>query len=259
MNPYDIDLDKLNSATKYPSIPTYHMLGDRGCLTEEVQVSFQGEELLYTEKIDGTNARIILIGGGDFFIGSREELLYFSGDLLCNPSQGIVKAIQKIAFEFAEELIEEDSIRVIYGEVYGHKIGKGAKNYTQEQNLGFRVFDTMRFADERELKELLEKPIDQIALWREQGKQCFEGEKTLLEFSTMSDATLTPRLVGENPPPNTVEETFSWLQTMLPGTTYAALDGKGGKPEGVVVRTPTRSKIAKIRFEDYERTMRKRG
>lgn len=259
MDIYQTNLDKLNSATKYPSISTYHALGDRGCLTEEVQVSFDGEKLLYTEKIDGTNARIILIGGGDFFIGSREELLYFSGDLLYNPSQGIVKTIQKTAIEFAEKLAEEDGVRVIYGEVYGHKIGKGAKNYTSEQNLGFRVFDTVKFGSEEDLSQLLEKPIEQIALWREQGNQCFGNEETLNELATIDGVCLTPRLFAEYPPPQTVEETLEWLTRILPDKTNAALDGEGGKPEGIVLRTQTRSKIAKIRFEDYERTMRKRA
>lgn len=258
MNPYKLDLKKLNSVTKYPSIPTYHALGDRGCLTEEIQVSFEGEEPLYTEKIDGTNARIILTGEGYFFIGSREELLYFSGDLIYNPSQGIVKTICGVATDFAEELATESGLRVIYGEVYGHKIGKGAKNYTNQQQLGFRIFDTISFADERELLELLEKPIEQIALWREHGGQCFGNEKALLELSTVSEATLTPRLTDKDRLPNTIEGTLKWLNTALPGATYAALDGKGGKPEGIVVRTQSRSKIAKIRFEDYERTMRNR-
>jgi hypothetical protein len=31
-----LDLAALNTATKYPSIPTYHALGDRGGLTEDV-------------------------------------------------------------------------------------------------------------------------------------------------------------------------------------------------------------------------------
>jgi hypothetical protein len=44
-----------------------------------------------------------------------------------------------------------------------------------------------------------------------------------------------------------------WLESMLP-TTLVALDtDAGGSPEGLVVRTADRSRIAKIRFEDYQR------
>ncbi len=68
------DLNKLNSMTKYPSIPTYHALGDKGALLEQT-VSFDGEIIL-TEKIDGTNSRIVLLPDGNFVLGSREELLF---------------------------------------------------------------------------------------------------------------------------------------------------------------------------------------
>ena len=35
-----IDLGKLNSMTKYPSILTYHALGDKGVLQDAVQIPF---------------------------------------------------------------------------------------------------------------------------------------------------------------------------------------------------------------------------
>jgi hypothetical protein len=38
--------------------------------------------------------------------------------------------------------------------------------------------------------------------------------------------------------------------------TRAGLDRAAGRPEGLVVRNKDRSKIAKLRFEDYERTLR---
>ncbi|MBW4637687.1 MAG: hypothetical protein KME05_05520 [Gloeocapsa sp. UFS-A4-WI-NPMV-4B04] len=53
--------------TKYPSIPTYHPLGNKGVLLEEA-VSFEGEVVL-TEKIDATNSRIILLPNGNFVLG----------------------------------------------------------------------------------------------------------------------------------------------------------------------------------------------
>jgi ATP-dependent RNA circularization protein (DNA/RNA ligase family) len=52
--------------TKYPSIPTYHTLGDKGILLEET-ISFDSEVIL-TEKVDGTNSRIILLPDGTFVI-----------------------------------------------------------------------------------------------------------------------------------------------------------------------------------------------
>ena len=49
-----IDLGKLNSTTKYPSILTYHALGEKGVLQEVVQIAFEGR-IIGTEKVD-TNA-----------------------------------------------------------------------------------------------------------------------------------------------------------------------------------------------------------
>ncbi len=53
-----VDLGKLNSMTKYPSILTYHALGDKGLLQETVQIPFEGR-VIGTEKVDGTNTRLI--------------------------------------------------------------------------------------------------------------------------------------------------------------------------------------------------------
>ena len=79
----------LNSLTKYPSIPTLHALGEKGRLTETLNVDFSGDDVYATEKIDGTNARIIMLGD-EYIIGSRENLLTHSDDLLFDPAQGIV-------------------------------------------------------------------------------------------------------------------------------------------------------------------------
>src|ERR1051326_571600 len=72
-------LARLNSATQYPSILTYHALGERGRLTEDRTTDFSTvnpDDVEVTEKIDGTNARIIIpprrMGGA--LIGSRTEL-----------------------------------------------------------------------------------------------------------------------------------------------------------------------------------------
>lgn len=93
---YSVDLKKLNSLTKYPSIPTYHALGERGKLSETIQVNFANQFIIGTEKIDGTNARIICFSDG-YVIGSREELLYAKGDLIGNPAMGIVEALKPLA------------------------------------------------------------------------------------------------------------------------------------------------------------------
>jgi len=97
------DLRALNSATKYPSILTYHKLGERGRLTDVLNIDPQGS-LVVTEKVDGTNTRVIFMPDGYFLIGSREHLLYAKGDLIGNPALGIVESIKDLAEQMGSKL-----------------------------------------------------------------------------------------------------------------------------------------------------------
>ena len=124
----ELDLAKLNSATKYPSIPTYHALGEKGALLDET-VDFDGQPLIATEKVDGINSRIILMPDGCYLIGSREELLHARGDLIHNPALGIVETLKQTA-ERMVELVSTpaDTITVVYLETYGeHRVQRGLR------------------------------------------------------------------------------------------------------------------------------------
>jgi hypothetical protein len=55
--------------------------------TEEA-TAFAGT-VIATEKVDGTNSRVICLPDGCSLLGSREELLYGKGDLIGNPALGI--------------------------------------------------------------------------------------------------------------------------------------------------------------------------
>ena len=97
---YETDgLRKLNSITKYPSVLTYHNLGQRGSLVDSLveDKCFDKHRSVYiTEKIDGTNSRIVFSTNAngevdDYIIGSREDFLFAKGDRIVNPALGIVK------------------------------------------------------------------------------------------------------------------------------------------------------------------------
>src|SRR5690606_18151878 len=138
--------NKLNTVTKYPSILTYHAMGDKGRLAETLShpINNKDEAIYLTEKIDGTNARMIFCGK-DYVIGSREELLYAKGDRIVNPTLGIVNKLKSEAEKISNTLnLDDDEIVVVYGEVYGGNIGKNKKNYTKQGHFGFRVFDLWR-------------------------------------------------------------------------------------------------------------------
>ncbi len=238
-------LNKINSMTKYPSILTYHKLGERGRLQNSIQVPFKGSAIL-TEKIDGVNGRIILFPDGFYLIGSREELLYAKGDLIGNPQLGIVDTLKPIA----EKLKPRLWLTTFYFEVFGGKTTKGSKQYTKDSTLmSARLFD-VSFVQSSEQERIIGLSPEKIASWRDNGGQQFYPEDALEKLNL----PLTPR-IGIDSIPYDLEETYEWMKIKIKKT-YVSLDSDAsGNPEGIVIRTYYRSTIAKLRFEDYKRAI----
>lgn len=249
---------ELNTATKYPSIETYHVLGERGRLTEDLG-PFQGihpnEDVFLTEKVDGTNGRIVLLPGGDYFIGSRENLLYAKGDRVEAPDLSIVPTLKPVA----EKLVAAhtvDCIEVLYFEVYGGKIGGQAKNYSRQGNVGYRLFDHAFIGE-----AILDWPREQISSWHDNGGQTWQEVFQLEGFALEFGLPVVPYLEIDSgcDIPKTLSDAYAYLMSEI-GETSVALDGDTdwtGKPEGLVLRTCDRSRIAKMRYQDYERTLNK--
>lgn len=248
-----INLAALNSATKYPSIPTFHEMGEKGRLTDAIAFTLPGN-LVVSEKIEGTNTRLIFMPDGYFLVGSREHLLYARGDLIGNPALGIVGSIKPLA-ERLNGLIDrsDDKIIVAFLETYGGKTTAATRNYTGDNAFGHRLFDVCDVS-----VDILEKDLETVAAWRESGGQPFYSETDLTDFSDRVSVDLTARL--EAPAlPTDIDPMLDWLENVIP-TTKAALDaGAAGLPEGVVIRTADRARIAKIRFADYRRTLKGRS
>jgi hypothetical protein len=254
LNTREVSLGSLNSATKYPSIPTYHALGERGALLDQ-HVDFRGEPLIYTEKVDGTNTRIIVMPDGHYLIGSREELLHARGDLIHNPALGIVDAVRDVAERLTSSSCRTGrQILVYYLETYGGRITGASKNYTGPAQVSFRLLDVC----EVDLATL-DLPRSKISLWRESGGQAYAGEASLRQHAEDARLQVTPRLSPDSQLPQSIEAVYEWLNTTIPQTLVALDDSARGKPEGVVVRTPDRSLIAKVRFDDYRRHIKRSG
>ncbi|MEU9621735.1 RNA ligase family protein [Streptomyces sp. NPDC048155] len=246
-----IDLAALNTATKYPSIPTYHTLDPKnGGLIEET-VAFTGDVYL-TEKVDGTNGRIVSFPSGDYVIGSREELLYARGDLIGNPALGIADALRPLADRLTPPT---SGIRILYLEVYGGKVTAASREYTGSRAVGYRLFDAADVP-----LDILEWPRARISSWREDGGQRFLDEDALTLSAKAQDIELVPRLatVGADDLPTGIAEMQALLADHLPATHVALDEGAGGQPEGIVLRNGDRSAIAKARFQDYRRTLKRR-
>lgn len=245
-------LRALNTMTKYPSIETFHAMGERGRLLEQHVVP--REPVSVTEKIDGTNARIVL-AGGQFLIGSREEWLTFSGDLVRNPQLGIVDTLLGLARDLLKDGHGTGTgMIVLYGEVYGGKLNH-ASSYTAAGELGFRLFDAF-IASDLEVSAQLQRPLGDIAAWRDAGAQPFLHQRDLDELAGFMRLEQVPTLGTWTLPEKgvSVREMGDILAASI-DTTLAPLDGEPGPAEGVVIRTPDRRWIRKVRFEDYRRTL----
>ncbi|MER0477043.1 RNA ligase family protein [Streptomyces sp. Edi2] len=247
-----LDLAALNSATKYPPIFTYHELDPKnGNLLDEV-TAFTGDVHL-TEKVDGTNARIISFPDGSYILGSREELLHARGDLILNPKLGIVDSLRSLADRITPP---GAGIRVHYLEVYGGKVGSASRQYTGDLTIGHRLFDVAEIP-----LNVLDQPLASISSWRENSGQRYLAEDELARLAKTEGVEMTPRLATAeaNTLPRDIDGMLAFLRGHLPTTRVALDDGAGGRPEGIVLRTSDRSVIAKARFADYERTIKRRA
>ncbi len=266
-----MNFDKINSATKYPSIDTYHVLNPKnGSLTEEVGHNFEGSVLM-TEKVNGANGRVIIMPDGDWFIGSREEILYAQGDRIVNPGLSIVGTLLPVAALLLDQErsgLGTPGIETYYFEVYGHGVGGDAKHYTKTPGLtGARLFD-VSWAP----MTVLDLEREQISSWRQHGGQHWRDETMLQALQGHSGTQwspgdpeegiqIVPRIgaISAEELPATVEGTLEFLKTYL-HRTQAALDDTGlGNPEGIVFRSEDRKVIAKARFQDYNRTLHLRA
>lgn len=250
-------LRALLSLTKYPSIETFHALGERGRLTEAHELP--PEEVIVTEKVDGTNAAIVL-WGDEFLIRSREEWLTYSSDVIRNPALHIVEALLPMADNLVRFIGDPETLQVLYGEVYGRNIN-AAKTYTSTDALGFRLFDVLNMV-EAEVDELLERPIEQIAGWRDHGGQRFASEEVLQATAAATELPLVPRI--DIWTPFRFPESLSEMHLRMEATareTRCTLDPvyMPQRPEGIVLRTSDRRWIRKARFEDYRRALHGQG
>jgi len=242
--------EKINTLTKYPSILTLHKLGEKGRLLDELTTPILDEEMYATEKIDGTNARIICYGS-EFLIGAREFILHHSDDLYFDNAQEIVNGI----YTLNVNIPTTDVLTVIYGEFYGGKTSANSKQYGKETN-GFRVFDIVVYND----LSILEKDLAEISKWRETETK--DGIVYGQNFLTRSEmTTLFPKfeyvpLVDFSLSDFSHKEILKNLNESIPTTNVALAETALKKPEGLVLRNANRSKIVKVRYEDYERTLR---
>lgn len=259
---------KLNSATKYPAIPTYHTMDAKTGMLSEPVIDFGDQMVQVSEKIDGTNARIVVLPPSPGFwphwaIGSRENLLSCSGDWFINPELGIVEELAETAERLRSLARLGDPVRVYFFEVYGGDIGQNAKQYTKDKTaFGHRLFDVIEFDDELFMKTMSHSR-EEISGWRQRGNQPFVGWHDFLAISQELNLVRAPvidrRWESENLPVR-LQDALDWMTELLPGGTEAKLNWDAqGRAEGVVLKSHNRGVTAKLRFQDYESTLRRQA
>lgn len=292
---HEFDYAKLDSATKYPSILTYHFLDEanRGRMNGEVNPEFKDltiSDLYCSEKIDGTNCRIIISNGidkdstvcRDFMIGGRDAIFYSKGDRIYNPANQIVEGFLNLFENVYVSGISEELV-VVYGEIYGGNL-PASKNYTSNKYVGFRVFDVRRLNPEN----IINDPIQKICYDRDHFSaddshmswmKCSEiyeddsivfvsrvdgKEFHLKDLVSMHHRPYVESMLSEFFFPNQIEDSYEFLIDLGMRTRYSLDSGLeedensdilNRRCEGYVFRTNDRSKCFKMRFEDYERTI----
>jgi hypothetical protein len=250
----DLTLQKLNSLTKYPSIPTYHKTDGTGMLTTEHEFILDEPTYLISEKIDGTSSRIIFDHEGNYIVGIRENFLWGSKDLIVQDSMGILPEIVKCAEKLKGSLdFSKEKVFCVYGESYGGSISRNSKNYTKDANIrGFRIFDIAECA-----LHMLDTSLTHIANWREHGGQEFYTHENLTNFAKSYSLELVPMLGCHDVKANlSHQEAYALITCMVPETSAGLSADRLNKAEGIVIRTPDRSIIAKLRYQDYERVFK---
>jgi len=242
--------EKINTLTKYSSILTLHQLGEKGRLKNEFTTAIHDEQMYATEKIDGTSARIISYGA-EYLIGAREFILHHSEDLYFDNAQGIVDGLKSLHINVPQT----QKLTVIYGEFYGGKTSANSTWYGQDKN-GFRVFDIAVYDD----LSVLKMEQAEISTWRERETEngIIYGQKFLTRSEMQhqfSDFQLVP-LIEFELGDMSHKVIMDNLKKFIPTTNVALSENACKKSEGLVLRNENRSKIVKVRFEDYERTLR---
>lgn len=253
--------DKINTLTKYPSILTLHKLGAKECLLDELTTPIEGEKMYGTEKVDGTSMRLLFYGN-ERIVGTRDNIFFYENSDFINIPKEFFSSIDYVKpfYEKAKwnKRFETDKLTVLYGELYGSNIGQGAKNYGVEKT-GFRLFDVAVYND----LSVLDLAKNKISRWREHetengivyGQNFITRSEMETQFSDFEFVPLVEFDLGDMSH-NTILEN---LKKFIPETKVALTEKAIKKSEGVILRNSDRTKIVKLRFEDYERTLRQKN
>ena len=222
-----MEKDELNSFTKYEKFSSPFKKDDKYLNTEELAQYLPIGNWIKTEKIDGTNIRIILTKPDEE--GNRETLIG-SRKLVLNPedkgSKIYMSCLKEVNLhKIAEYFKDVNSTVIIYGEGYGAGVQKGGI-YSKEKD--YRVFD-IRIGKAYQDFEYVKKV-------------CVDNQLNLVPvYSDVDEITYKECL----------ETLRNFDKTLI-------TDGDGGKPEGLVYKFEPvllnkygERLLFKVKFKDF--------
>lgn len=200
-----MEINEINSFTKYSKLSSPFKKDEKHINTEELSQYLPKGQWLKTEKIDGTNIRIIITkpdekGEREVLIGSRTLILNEAD----KGSKQFLHCIKEVnLFKLKEYFKEVNSTIIIYGEGYGAGVQKGGM-YAKEKN--YRVFD-IRIGEAYQDFEYVKKV-------------CIDNQLNLVPLMT-----------------EVSEITYKECVNSLKNFTHTLInEGDGGQPEGFVYK-----------------------
>ena len=224
-----MDKKELNDFTKYAKFSSPFKKDEKfKNMMDENQYLPEGR-WIKTEKIDGTNIRIILTKPDDI---NKREILIGSRKLILNPddksSNIYYDCLKEVNLNKLNEYFDDiNSTIIIYGEGYGAGIQKGGK-YSSKKN--FRIFD-IRIGEAYQDYEYIKKV-------------CIDNQLNIVPVLGVV------RYIDYT---SCVNDLKQFKETLLK-------EGSGGKPEGIVYKFEPvllnkykERLIFKIKFKDFRR------
>jgi len=221
------EMDEINSFTKYTKFSSPFVKDDKFKNIVELAQVLPTGIWIKTEKVDGTNIRIILTKQT---VVIKREILIGSRKLILNTedkgSKQYMDCLKEVNLnKIAEYFKDVDSTVVIYGEGYGAGVQKGGI-YSKEKN--FRVFD-IRIGEAYQNFEYVQKV-------------CIDNQLNIVP------------IVGQ-------AEEIGYLECLKSLKNFNETlikEGDGGKPEGLVYKFEPvllnkykERLIFKVKFKDF--------
>ena len=165
---------------------------------------------------------------------------------------------------------DDDKIYVVYGEIYGGSL-PATKNYTSnKKNIGFRIFDVRTVVPDILNDDCIEKICYDREHFNSEGdhmrwytrEELQTNNSNQIQFVTESGVItrsyqniIHSMNAGTIRFPKDIESSYEYMIYLGRCSNYCLDEVVDNKCEGYVFRNQNRSKIFKMRFEDYERTI----